>query len=264
VIVAADIELIYNRGTAAENHVLRNLNLVLAKGQFVTLIGGNGAGKSSLLNLLGGILRPDSGRIVMNGEDVTDEPAWKRAARVARVFQNPADGTCHSLSIEENLALAYGRGRRQFPLRPAVGGKLRKVLREKLATLGLGLERRMGDPMGLLSGGQRQAVSLLMASLQDSNLLLLDEHTSALDPPTADLVMALTDRIVEEKGHTTLMVTHSLRQALQHGSRVVMMRRGQIALDFTGTEREKLSVRDLMEAFADSADEEADGALFFD
>jgi putative ABC transport system ATP-binding protein len=264
VIIAEDIHLTYNPGTAAENHVLRGLSLRLAEGEFATLIGGNGAGKSTLLGLLCGSMPPDSGSITIDGENVTADPAWRRAARVARVFQDPTDGTCHRLSIEQNLALAYGRGHRPSLFRPALTGKLRKLLREKLAALNLGLEKRMGAPMGLLSGGQRQAISLLMASLRGSKLLLLDEHTAALDPVTADFVMELTDRIVAENCLTTLMVTHSMRQALSHGTRIIMMHRGQIALDFTGEERAKLRVSDLLRAFASASGEEADDTLLMD
>ena len=227
----------FNPGTVIENHALRGLSLTIDEGEFITVIGSNGAGKSTFLNAISGDLKVDEGQIIIDGQDVTRKTAWQRAAQVARVFQDPMAGTCESLSIEENLALAWQRGQRRHLLRRAVRASQRALFREKLATLGLGLEARLTDRMGLLSGGQRQAVSLLMASLQPSRLLLLDEHTAALDPKTAAFVLRLTDQIVQSQGLTALMVTHSMRQALDHGTRTVMLHQGQVVLDVRGAPR---------------------------
>ena len=234
----------FNPGTVIENHALRGLSLTIDEGEFITVIGSNGAGKSTFLNAISGDLKVDE------GQDVTRKTAWQRAAQVARVFQDPMAGTCESLSIEENLALAWQRGQRRHLLRRAVRASQRALFREKLATLGLGLEARLTDRMGLLSGGQRQAVSLLMASLQPSRLLLLDEHTAALDPKTAAFVLRLTDQIVQSQGLTALMVTHSMRQALDHGTRTVMLHQGQVVLDVRGAERAALDVPDLLAMFS--------------
>ncbi|MDR2668091.1 MAG: ATP-binding cassette domain-containing protein [Puniceicoccales bacterium] len=260
-ITLEDIHLTYNPSTAAENHVLNGLNLHMESGEFATLIGGNGAGKTSIMNVLGGFVCPDSGRILIGDEDVTADPAWKRASRVARVFQSTADGICMKLSVEQNMALAYRRGSRPSIFRPAVTRKMRRLIVEKLESLGLGLEKRLGDQMGQLSGGQHQAIGLLMAAMQSSELLLLDEHTSALDPVTADSIMELTSKIVSEKKLTTLMITHSMRQALRYGTRVIMLHRGQIVLDFSGQEKAKLRVSDLLKIFEETSGEEADSAL---
>jgi putative ABC transport system ATP-binding protein len=260
-ITLEDIDLTYNPGSAAENHVLRGLNLHMEGGEFITLIGGNGAGKSSLMNILSGQIRPDSGRIIIGGEDVTDDPAWMRAGRVARVFQNPSDGLCMRLSIEQNMALAYGRGRRPSLFRPAVTRKLRKRIVKELTALGMGLEKRSKDQVGLLSGGQHQAISLLMASLRSSKLLLLDEHTSSLDPVTADSVMELTGKIISGGKLTTLMITHSMRQAIRYGDRIIMIHNGQVALDFSGQQKAKLHVSDLMKIFEETSGEEVDSAI---
>ncbi|MCX8618922.1 ABC transporter ATP-binding protein [Gilliamella sp. B2923] len=247
-IKVSDIQLTFNQGTPIENHVLRGLNLNVRKGEFVTIIGSNGAGKSSLLNVISGDLFADSGHIIINDQDVTRCPAWKRAGMVARVFQDPMVGTCENLTIEENLAIAYNRGHR-FRLIPALNGKLRAIFKDKLATLNLGLENRLSDMMGLLSGGQRQAVSLLMSTLQPSKLLLLDEHTAALDPKTAQFVLELTNEIVGQNQLTTMMVTHSMKQALEYGNRTVMLHQGQVVLDVSGEKRSKLTVTDLLEMF---------------
>ena len=240
----------FNPGTVIENHALRGLSLTIDEGEFITVIGSNGAGKSTFLNAISGDLKVDEGQIIIDGQDVTRKTAWQRAAQVARVFQDPMAGTCESLSIEENLALAWQRGQRRHLLRRAVRASQRALFRDKLATLGLGLEARLTDRMGLLSGGQRQAVSLLMASLQPSRLLLLDEHTAALDPKTAAFVLRLTDQIVQSQGLTALMVTHSLRQALDHGTRTVMLHQGQVVLDVRGAERAALDVPDLLAMFS--------------
>ncbi|WP_447882674.1 ABC transporter ATP-binding protein [Serratia fonticola] len=247
----------FNPGTPLENPVLRGLSLNIEAGQFVTVIGSNGAGKSTLLNAVSGDITPDRGQVFIDEQDVTLMPAWRRAGMVARVFQDPLAGTCEGLSIEENLALALQRGQTRGFQR-AVKSKQRQLFRDKLATLELGLENRLGDHMGLLSGGQRQAVSLLMASLQPSRLLLLDEHTAALDPKTAAFVLALTDRIVAEQQLTVLMVTHSMRQALEHGHRTVMLHQGRVVLDVVGEQRANMQVTDLLAMFEKTRGEKLD------
>ena len=238
----------FNPGTPIENPALRGVNLKIAAGEFVTVIGSNGSGKSTTLSAISGDLMVDEGQIVIDGRDVTRLNAWQRAGVVARVFQDPMAGTCEALSIEENLALAWQRGQRRGFGR-AVKPELRTLFRERLAQLNLGLEKRLGDRMGLLSGGQRQAVSLLMAALQPSHMLLLDEHTAALDPKTAAFVLQLTDQIVVQNQLTTLMVTHSMRQALDHGNRTVMLHQGQVVLDVSGEERSRMDVPDLLQMF---------------
>jgi len=244
-----DIHLTFNPGTPIETRALRGLSLDIPAGQFVAVIGSNGAGKSTLLNAVSGDMTVDQGTIRIHDQDVTAQPVWERATLVARVFQNPMAGTCENLSIEENMALASGRGLRRGLAR-AVKPAMREEFRARLATLGLGLENRLSDRIGLLSGGQRQAVSLLMAALQPSRILLLDEHTAALDPRTAAFVLELTCRIVEEAKLTTMMVTHSMRQALDVGSRTVMLHQGQVVLDVHGAERQGLDVPDLLHMFA--------------
>ena len=243
-----------------ETRALRGLSLDIPAGQFVTVIGSNGAGKSTFLNAVSGDLPIDSGQILIDDEDVTRKPVWARANRVARVFQDPMAGTCEDLTIEENMALAQRRGAGRG-LGRAVQASMRDGFRESLATLGLGLENRLGDRIGLLSGGQRQAVSLLMAALQPSRILLLDEHTAALDPRTADFVLHLTARIVAEKKLTTMMVTHSMRQALDVGERTVMLHQGQVVLDVSGEQRKGLDVPDLLAMFEKVRGELADDAL---
>ena len=258
---AQDLHITFNAGTPIETKALRGMTLEIPAGQFVTVIGSNGAGKSTFLNAISGGLGVDTGKIFIDGLDVTDEPVWNRAQLVARVFQDPMAGTCEDLTIEENMALAQQRGTRRS-LRSAVKISERDMFREKLSTLGLGLENRLTDRIGLLSGGQRQAVSLLMASLQPSRILLLDEHTAALDPRTADFVLKLTQRIVAEGKLTTMMVTHSMRQALDVGERTVMLHQGQVVLDVSGDERARLDVPDLLKMFAKVRGEElADDAL---
>jgi len=251
----------FNPGTPIENPALRGVNLDVGAGEFVTVIGSNGSGKSTTLNAISGDLLVDSGQILIDGKDVTRLNAWQRAGMVARVFQDPMAGTCEALSIEENLALAWQRGQRRG-LGRAVRADLRALFRERLKDLNLGLEHRLSDRMGLLSGGQRQAVSLLMAALQPSRILLLDEHTAALDPRTADFVLQLTARIVAESKLTTMMVTHSMRQALDVGERTVMLHQGQVVLDVSGEERARMDVPDLLHMFEQVRGEKlADDAL---
>src|SRR5690606_7956728 len=222
--------------------------LAVNKGEFATVIGSNGAGKSTFLNALAGEVLVDSGQIIVDGMDVTRLSTHKRAGQVARVFQDPLAGTCEGLTIEENLALAIKRG--QFRgLTSAVKKQYLGRFRDSLSSLKLGLETRLGDKTGLLSGGQRQAVSLLMASLTPSSILLLDEHTAALDPKTAAFVLELTQKIIEERKLTALMVTHSMKQALEVGSRTVMLHQGQVVFDIAGKDREGLEVKDLLGLF---------------
>jgi len=254
---AQKLEMTFNPGTPIENRVLRGLDLEIPSGQFVTVIGSNGAGKSTFLNAVSGDLIVDGGSIQIDSADVTRLPASRRAGLVARVFQDPMAGTCESLTIEENMALAFKRGeRRGFGFSITRG--LREQFREKLAILKLGLENRLADRIGLLSGGQRQAVSLLMASLKPSRILLLDEHTAALDPKTAAFVLELTARIVESARLTAMMVTHSMRQALDYGSRTVMLHEGRVILDVSGPARKGMSVEDLLHMFEKTRGEKLD------
>jgi len=256
-----DIHVTFNPGTPIETKALRGLGLEIPEGEFVTVIGSNGSGKSTLLNVLCGEVEPELGRVVIGADDVTAWRTHRRAGLVARVFQDPMAGTCEALSIEENLALAQTRGHKRG-LRGSVDKTLRAQFREHLSILGLGLENRLDDRMGLLSGGQRQAVSLVMATLNPLKTLLLDEHTAALDPKTAAFVMELTDRFVHEGGLTTLMVTHSMRQALDHGERTVMLHEGRVVLDVDAEQRQGLQVEDLLRMFEKVRGEElADDAL---
>lgn len=254
---ARQLEMTFNPGTPIENRVLRGLDLDIPTGQFVTVIGSNGAGKSTFLNAVSGDLIVDAGAIEIDGQDVTRVPAAQRAGLVARVFQDPMAGTCESLTIEENMALAWRRGEGRG-LRFSVDKATRELFRDKLAMLKLGLENRLADRIGLLSGGQRQAVSLLMASLKPSRILLLDEHTAALDPKTAAFVLELTARIVEGAKLTAMMVTHSMRQALDFGSRTVMLHEGRVILDVQGPQRRGMSVEDLLHMFEKTRGEQLD------
>lgn len=245
---AQDLQLTFNPGTPIETKALRGMSLSIPSGQFVTVIGSNGAGKSTFLNAVSGDQTVDAGQICIDGIDVTTMPVWDRAQYVARVFQDPMAGTCEDLTIEENMALAACRGEKR-KLSSALKLAMRDEFKERLSTLGLGLENRLTDRIGLLSGGQRQAVSLLMAALRPSRILLLDEHTAALDPRTADFVLALTERIVNEGQLTTMMVTHSMKQALEVGDRTVMLHQGQVVLDVSGPERQGLDIPDLLAMF---------------
>jgi len=252
-----NIHVTFNPGTPLENHVLKGIELTIEEGEFVTVIGGNGAGKSTLLNVLAGEVTPEPGRVMIGERDVTRLPAHKRADLVARVYQDPLAGTCASLTLEENMALAFARGRNRY-LGRALNNSLRNRLRENLARLGLGLENRLHDSIGLLSGGQRQAVSLLMAALQPMEILLLDEHTAALDPRIARFVLELSADIIREQRLTALMVTHSMRQALDVGSRTLMMDQGTVAFDVKGEQRAGLDVPDLLKLFEHARGEQVD------
>ena len=239
----------FNAGTINEKRALQQLSLHLNPGDFVTVIGGNGAGKSTMLNAVAGVWPIDSGSIIIDGVDVTGQQEHIRASYIGRVFQDPMMGTAPNMQIDENLALAMRRGKRRT-LRWGITAKEKELYREKLSTLGLGLEDRMTTKVGLLSGGQRQAVTLLMASLQQPKLLLLDEHTAALDPATAAKVLELSDQIVQENKLTTLMITHNMTDAIKHGNRLVMMNEGRIIFDVEGEEKKKLTKQDLMDKFA--------------
>ncbi len=242
----------FNPGTINEKKALLDLSLTLKDGDFVTVIGGNGAGKSTLLNAVAGVWPVDCGSILLDGEDITALPEHKRAKYIGRVFQDPMMGTAPNMQMEENLALALRRGQKRG-LRWGVTKAERQEYREKLKTLGLGLEDRMTVKVGLLSGGQRQALTLLMASLRKPKLLLLDEHTAALDPATAAKVLELSDQIVEENGLTALMITHNMTDAIKHGNRLIMMDQGRIILDIEGEDKKHLTKKDLMDKFAQVA-----------
>lgn len=240
-----EISKTFNPGTVNEKQALRSLSLTLADGDFVTVIGGNGAGKSTLLNAIAGTWYVDEGKILVDDKDVTGLPEYKRAKFLGRVFQDPMNGTAATMEIEENLALAFRRGDKRT-LKIGISQSERKMYREVLARLGLGLENRMTSKVGLLSGGQRQALTLLMATLKKPKLLLLDEHTAALDPKTAAKVLETTQEIVNEDHLTTLMITHNMRDAIQIGNRLIMMNNGRIIYDVAGEEKKKLTVEDLL------------------
>ena len=238
----------FNAGTVNEKRAIDGLDLTLEDGDFVTIIGGNGAGKSTTLNLIAGVFPADQGNIILDGVDITRLPEHKRAKYLGRVFQDPMMGTAATMGIEENLALANRRGQRRT-LRPGITAQEREKFRKQLAALGLGLEDRMTSKVGLLSGGQRQALTLLMATLKKPRLLLLDEHTAALDPKTADKVLQITEEIVARDKLTPLMVTHNMKHAIQYGNRLIMMDAGKVVVDIRGEEKKNLTVRDLLEKF---------------
>lgn len=245
----------FNAGTVNEKMALRGLNLTLEDGDFVTVIGGNGAGKSTMLNAIAGVWPVDQGQILIGDADVTKLPEYKRAKYLGRVFQDPMTGTAATMEIQENLALALRRGDSRT-LKAGITKKEHAKYREMLATLGLGLEDRMISKVGLLSGGQRQALTLLMATLKKPKLLLLDEHTAALDPKTAAKVLQTTDMIVNRDNLTTLMITHNMKDAIAHGNRLIMMMDGNIILDIRGEEKKKLTVADLLHKFEEASGEE--------
>ncbi len=257
------IEVTFNTGTPLENRALRGVSLHIPKGQFVTVIGSNGAGKSTLLNALAGEASCSRGQIKLENQDITAWPVHKRAPQIARVFQDPLMGTCENLTIEENLALAQARTKTRGLSRAAKRAYRQRFI-DKLETLQLGLEHRLNDKIGLLSGGQRQAVSLLMASLNPMKLLLLDEHTAALDPKTAQFILQLTTEIVAEQQLTALMVTHSMKQALAVGDRTIMLHQGKMALDVSGAERGNMSTQDLLNQFQKNHEAIEDDALLLD
>ena len=250
-----NIHKTFNLGTINEKVALNGVNLTLNEGDFVTVIGGNGAGKSTMLNAIAGVWPIDEGAILIDGVDVTGLPEHKRAQYLGRVFQDPMTGTTATMQIEENLALASRRGKKRG-LSWGISAGEKKEYKEMLKMLDLGLEDRMTSKVGLLSGGQRQALTLLMATLQKPKLLLLDEHTAALDPKTATKVLELTDKIVAENNLTTIMITHNMRDAIAHGNRLIMMNEGNIVLDIGPEEKKKLTVEDLLQKFEDVSGEQ--------
>ncbi len=243
-----DLYVTFGSGTPLETKAIRGISLDIKQGEFVTVIGSNGSGKSTCLNTLSGDIKPSRGTIVIDGQDVTSWSVARRAGLIARVFQDPLAGSCENLTIEENMALAWYRGQKTG-LGMALNARNRSVFIQQLSRLGLGLEKRLQDKMGLLSGGQRQAISLLMSALQPAKMLLLDEHTAALDPKTAAYVLELTCQIIQENQLTALMVTHSMQQALDVGTRTIMLHEGKLVFDVSGDERKGLTVVDLLDLF---------------
>lgn len=256
-LVIKGVSKTFNPGTVNEKRALSNIDLTLEDGDFVTVIGGNGAGKSTLLNLIAGVYPADCGTISIDGNDVTKLPEYKRAKYLGRVFQDPMTGTAASMEIEENLAIAKRRGQKRS-LRQGITRKERAEYKELLKSLDLGLEDRLSSKVGLLSGGQRQAITLLMATLQKPKLLLLDEHTAALDPKTAKKVLEMTKTIVERDNLTTVMITHNMHDAIRVGNRLIMMNNGRIIFDVSGEEKSRLTTAELLEKFKDSAGQDLD------
>ena len=251
----------FNAGTVNERKALNGLDLTLKEGEFVTVIGGNGAGKSTMLNVITGTYQPDEGQILLDGKDITRLPEHKRAAYLGRVFQDPMMGTAATMQIEENLALAARRGKKRG-LKVGITKAEREEYREQLKILDLGLENRLTAKVGLLSGGQRQALTLLMATLQKPKLLLLDEHTAALDPKTADKVLTVTERIVSQNKLTTIMITHNMRDAIRYGNRLIMLYDGRVVVDVAGEEKKNLTVEQLLGLFSRaSGSDEVDDKL---
>ena len=245
----------FNPGTVNAKHALNGLNLELQDGDFVTVIGGNGAGKSTMLNAIAGVFSPDYGKIEIDGIDVTNIPEYKRAAYLGRVFQDPMKGTAADMEIAENLSIAARRGTKRR-LIWGLPKKEREGYKALLAELDLGLENRLSSKVGLLSGGQRQAVTLLMATINKPKLLLLDEHTAALDPKTAGKVLEITEKIVKEHSLTTVMITHNMRDAIRYGNRLIMMHEGKIIVDVSGEDKEKLTVEQLLGLFSKASGDE--------
>lgn len=250
-----NISKTFNKGTINEKKALDGVNLNLNPGDFVTIIGGNGAGKSTTLNAIAGAWYVDTGQIIVDGTDITRLPEHKRAAYLGRVFQDPMTGTASTMSIEENMAIAARRGERRG-LRWGISKKEREEYKRQLRELNLGLEDRLSSKVGLLSGGQRQAITLLMAAARKPKLLLLDEHTAALDPKTAAKVLEISDKIIAEHGLTAMMVTHNMKDAIAHGNRLIMMHEGKIIYDVSGEEKKKLHVSDLLAKFEEASGDE--------
>ena len=252
-----NISKTFAKGTVNEKTALSGLSLHLNDGDFVTVIGSNGAGKSTLLNAIAGTWPLDSGKIVLDGIDITGLPEYKRAKYIGRVFQDPMMSTAPNMQLEENLALALRRGKKRG-LKWGVTNEDRDLFRQRLKSFGLGLEDRLQEKVGLFSGGQRQAITLIMATLQRPRLLLLDEHTAALDPATAKKVLTLSDQLVQQEHLTTLMITHNMRDAINHGNRLIMMNAGKIVLDISGPEKQSITKQELLDRFAAAAGEQVE------
>lgn len=238
----------FNAGTIDEKILFEDFNLDIKDGDFVAIVGSNGSGKTTALNIISGDIKPDSGKVLLGGKDITKQKNFQRAAKIARVFQNPSMGTSPSMTIMENMSLADNKGK-TYGLTKGLNNKRRDFYRAQLELLGMGLENRMETVAGALSGGQRQALALIMATLKTPTLLLLDEHTAALDPKSSDIVMNLTEKVVKEKNITTLMVTHNLRYAVDYGTRAIMMHEGDIVLDISGEEKKNHSIDDYLKIF---------------
>lgn len=243
-----NINKVFNAGTVDENRLFDNFSLEVADGEFVSIVGSNGSGKTTLLNVVCGTLRPDSGSVVFNGTDITSAPEYKRARRIGRVLQDPKMGTCASLSILENMALAENKNKR-YSLGRAVNRHREEYFKSLLETCGMGLENRLGVLAGSLSGGQRQALALIIATMTDIDLLILDEHTAALDPKSSETLMMITQKVVTEKKLTTLMVTHNLRFAVDYGTRLIMMHSGSAVMDIGGDQKQDLRIEDILGKF---------------
>lgn len=245
----SNIHKTFEKGTVNENHVLRGLGLEIEQGDFISVIGGNGAGKSTLMNSIAGVVTVDEGDILLEGESIRKASVAQRSQHISRVFQDPRMGTATNLSIEENMAIAYLRGKKRSIFKKSVTEKDREIFKAALSELGLGLENRLKTDAAFLSGGQRQALTLAMATLVRPKVLLLDEHTAALDPKTSDMVMGLTKKVVEEHKLTTLMITHNMEHAIEYGNRLVMLYHGKIVVDVKGEEKKNLTVAQLMDLF---------------
>lgn len=250
-----NVNITFNKNTVNERKALIDFKLDIHEGDFVTVIGSNGAGKSTLMNVISGTYEVDSGHIYLDGKDITRAKEYQRAKYVGRLFQDPLKGTAPNMTIEENLGLAYGRGKKRT-LAFGISKKDIQLFREKLAALELGLEDRMKTPVGLLSGGQRQALTLMMATIVTPKLLLLDEHTAALDPKTAEKVMKITDKIIKENNLTTLMITHNIQNALEYGNRTLVLSQGKLILNIEGKDREGMTTEKLMKLYSSSAEDE--------
>lgn len=238
----------FNAGTVDEKMLFKGFNMQIEDGEFVGVIGSNGSGKTTLLNIISGNIKPDDGKILLGDKDITKQKSYKRYAGIGRVFQNPAMGTCSSMTIWENLSIADNKGK-PFGLSFGLNKKRKDFYREQLSQLGMGLEDRLGTLAGTLSGGQRQALALIMATMSSPKLLLLDEHTAALDPKSSDIVMELTERVITERKITTLMVTHNLRHAVKYGTRTIMMHDGEVVLDKSGAEKNSVEIEDFLKMF---------------
>lgn len=242
------INKIFNKGTVSESQLFNDFSFAVKKGEFVSVVGSNGSGKTTMLNIISGSIPINGGTVLLGGEDITRLPEYKRSRKIGRVYQNPSVGTVPKMSILENLSISENKGR-PYLFAPAIDRKRKEYYKELVASLELGLENKMETPVGLLSGGQRQALSLIMSTMTPIDLLLLDEHTAALDPKTAEIIMQLTDKIIKEKKLTAIMVTHNLRYAVEYGTRMVMMHTGKIILDRDGEEKSNTKVKDILDIF---------------